>query len=29
MEEAAPVAVEAGESQVTVTVSGTIELQLP
>lgn len=28
-EEAAPVAVEAGESQVTVTVSGTIELQLP
>lgn len=29
MAEAAPVAVEAGESQVTVTVSGTIELQLP
>jgi predicted secreted protein len=29
MDEAAPVAVEAGESQVTVTVSGTIELQLP
>lgn len=28
-EEAAPVAVEAGESRVTVTVSGTIELQLP
>ena len=29
MEEAAPVAVEAGKSQVTVSVSGTIELQLP